>query len=118
MDIVKAERVDKPWGHEEILVKTNKYVMKRITITGGKRMSLQYHEKKEETIFVISGILIVWQSEDMQDHITLDPGNVYHVFPTQIHRFGAPDHTDTVIVECSTPELEDVVRLADDYNRD
>ena len=117
MDIQKVETVDKPWGHEEILIQTNNYVMKRITITRGKRMSLQYHEQKEETIYVISGTLIVWKSEDFYDHITLDSNDVYHVVPRQVHRFGAPDHNDTVILECSTTQLTDVVRLADDFNR-
>ena len=117
MDIVKAKIVSKPWGQEEILIETKKYVMKRITITRGHRMSLQYHKQKEETIYVISGILIIWKSEDFYDHITLCPGSVYHVKPGVIHRFGAPDGEEVVILECSTPELSDVVRLADDYNR-
>ena len=109
---------EKPWGKEELLANTGKYAMKKITIAGGHRMSLQYHQEKEETIFVVSGLLIVWHSEDFYDHITLHPGDVYHVKPGNIHRFGAPDRCDkTVIIECSTCELEDVVRIADDYNR-
>ena len=115
--MVKEKRVDKPWGYEEILKKTNKYVMKRITITRGHRLSLQYHEQKEETIYVISGTLIVWNSEEFYDHITLCPGKVFHVKPTEVHRFGATEQSDVVIIECSTTELDDVVRLADDYNR-
>ena len=115
--MVKAETVHKPWGKEEILIKTEDYVMKRISINAGHRMSLQYHELKEETIYVISGTLIVWKSKDLYDHVTISPGEVYHVKPTEIHRFGALDQSDTVILECSTTELEDVVRLADDYNR-
>lgn len=116
--MAKVEIVDKPWGHEEILKKTNKYVVKRIKITSGHRMSLQYHELKEETIYVISGTLIIWKSIDFNDHITLCPGEVFHVKPTEIHRFGATEQSDVVILECSTIELEDVIRLADDYNRD
>jgi len=115
--MVKAEIVDKPWGHEEILIQTNKYVMKRITITRGHRLSLQYHELKEETIYVLSGTLIVWKSEEFCDHVTLCPGETFHVKPTEVHRFGAPEQSDVIILECSTIELDDVVRLADDYNR-
>jgi mannose-6-phosphate isomerase len=111
------EKTDKPWGHEELLVKTESYAMKKITIDPGHRMSLQYHENKEETIYVISGCLIVWKSEEFLDHITIQPGDVYHVKPKQVHRFGSPDDTNTVVIECSTTELEDVVRLADDYSR-
>ena len=117
MDIAMVKTVDKPWGKEEILAKTDRYVMKRITITGGKRMSLQYHKVKEETIYVVSGLLVVWKSEKFTDRELIYPGETYHVKPRSIHRFGSPDQTDTIIIECSTPELEDVVRLADDYNR-
>ena len=117
MDIRKAETIDKPWGREEILVDTGNYVMKRITIRPGKRMSLQYHDRKEETIYVVSGILIIWKSEEFYDHVALEPNSVYHVQPGTVHRFGSPDGVETVIIECSTCELDDVVRLADDYDR-
>mgnify|MGYP005742526971 FL=1 len=117
MDIVKAETIIKPWGKEEILANTRKYVMKRITINPGSRMSLQYHEIKEETIYVVEGVLINWKTEEMQDHFTLMPGETYHVKPGVVHRFGSPNEMRTVIIECSTTELDDVVRLADDYDR-
>ena len=117
MDIWKASTTNKPWGKEELLIKTDNYAVKRITINAGHRMSLQYHELKEETIYVISGTLVVWSSEDLFDHITLCPGQTYHVKPKEIHRFGATDQNETVILECSTTELKDVVRLADDYSR-
>ena len=113
----KAKTVNKPCGYEEILKKTNKYVVKRITISRGERLSLQYHELKEETVYVLSGTLIVWKSKEFYDHITLCPGEIYHVKPTETHRFGATEQEDVIILECSTPELDDVVRLADDYNR-
>ena len=118
MDIWKASTTNKPWGKEELLIKTDKYAVKRITINAGHRMSLQYHELKEETIYVLEGVLIVWKSEEMQDNFTLMPGETYHVKPGVIHRFGSPEQFDTVVLECSTIELDDVVRLADDYNRD
>ena len=117
MDIWKPSITNKPWGKEELLIKTDKYAVKRITINAGHRMSLQYHELKEETIYVLKGVLIVWKSKEMQDHFTVMPGHTYHVKPGVIHRFGSPEQLDTVILECSTIELDDVVRLADDYNR-
>jgi len=116
--IVKAKITTKPWGSEELIVKTPKYVMKKIVIKSGHRLSLQYHELKEETIFVHKGNLIIWKSKDFYDMITLCPGEVYHVRPGEIHRFGCPDNIEEcILIECSTIELDDVVRLADDYNR-
>ena len=117
MDILKPNTKNKPWGREELLIKRDKYAVKRIFIDAGHRMSLQYHEVKEETIYVLDGVLIIWKSEDFLDHITLCPGDVYHVKPNVVHRFGATEQSDTVILECSTTELDDVVRLADDYSR-
>lgn len=117
MVIQKAEITNKPWGIEELLMKTDNYAVKRITIHPGKRMSLQYHKVKEETIYVLSGALLIWKSEQMQDHIVVLPGNVYHVTPNTVHRFGSVDQFETIILECSTTELQDVVRLADDYDR-
>ena len=105
----------KPWGHEELLALTDTYAMKRMVINPNCRMSLQYHEKKEETIYVVSGCLSLWESKGEKAK-ELFPGDVYHVKPSQIHRFGATDK-QVVLIECSTTELEDVVRLEDDYQR-
>ena len=69
MDIWKPKTTNKPWGKEELLIKTDKYAVKRIKINAGHRMSLQYHELKEETIYVLDGILIVWKSKEMEDLI-------------------------------------------------
>ena len=113
-----AKRVEKPWGFEEIIVNTGTYVLKKITIDSGHRLSLQYHVHKEETVYVLEGTLIVWKSENFRDHETIQPGQVYHVKPGEIHRFGCPENLSRcVLLECSTPELEDVVRISDDYNR-
>ena len=115
---MKGKIVKKPWGREEVLIISPRYVVKKIIINSGHRLSLQYHELKEETIFVHKGILIVWKSDDFHDMVTLCPGEVYHVNPGDVHRFGCPENIDEcVIIECSTPELEDVIRLKDDYNR-
>jgi mannose-6-phosphate isomerase-like protein (cupin superfamily) len=107
--------VKKPWGHEEIWAETPKYVGKYLHIEPGHRLSRQYHEKKEETLRVISGKLLleIGAGSDMiQD--TLSEGDVYHVNPGTVHRFCATTEK-VVLVEVSTPELDDVVRLEDDY---
>jgi len=111
------KKVEKPWGYEEIWAVTGKYVGKRLIILPGHRLSLQYHEKKEETIYVMEGRLRVWESEDDSNFKDLGMGSVYHVKPKQVHRFGSPNGVLTSLIEVSTPELEDVVRLADDYKR-
>ena len=111
--------VQKPWGREEIWAETIDYVAKRMYLNPGQRMSLQYHEIKEETIFVLSGILRIWKSKADQDYIDLGPGESFHVKPLQVHRFGSPKDAKyaTVLMEVSTPHLDDIVRLDDDYNR-
>ena len=114
---MKPKITKKPWGQEELISLTPKYAMKRITIRAGHRLSLQYHQQKEETIYVVSGILLNWQSEDDNDFIVLKKGDIFHCSPKQVHRFGADETEDVILIECSSPELDDVVRLADDYKR-
>ncbi len=111
------ELVIKPWGSEKIWAKTDKYVGKLMTIHAGKRMSLQYHENKEETIYVLSGCLKLWTEKDNENFLVLGPGQTYHVKPGSVHRFGADLTQDVVLIEVSTPELDDVIRLEDDYGR-
>ena len=111
-------KIEKPWGYEEIWAETDKYVGKILTILPGHRLSLQYHEKKEETVYVMSGQLHVWLSEDDSNKLILNQGTVYHVKPNQIHRFGSPKgNVFTRLIEVSTPELDDVIRIKDDYKR-
>lgn len=111
-------KIEKPWGYEEIWAETNSYLGKILTILPGHRLSLQYHEIKEETIYVLSGKLIVWLSEDESNKLILNKGATYHVKPGQVHRFGSPSgNTLTRLIEVSTPENDDVVRLVDDYKR-
>jgi mannose-6-phosphate isomerase-like protein (cupin superfamily) len=109
--------VEKPWGKEEIWAETPKYVGKYLHINPGHRLSRQYHEKKEETVRVLDGELLLEIGDG--DNIVsqrLGLGEVYHVRPGTVHRFCA-DEVKVVIVEVSTPELDDVVRLEDDYKR-
>ncbi len=110
-----AEKIIKPWGYEELLSVTDRYVMKRMVIKPNHRMSLQYHNVKEETVYVVDGLLIV--ETDQEGRTMLTPGCIYHVKPGEIHRFGADRDGPVVLIECSTTELDDVVRLEDDYSR-
>ena len=112
-----AEVILKPWGWEKIWAHTDKYVGKILHINPGHRLSLQYHEVKDETIHVLSGILKVYSTKLQIEH-TMSEGMSWHITPGQIHRFEAPEGGEPVVLlEVSTPELDDVVRLKDDYNR-
>ena len=106
--------VSKPWGHEEIWARTEHYVGKFLYIKDGHRLSRQYHEVKEETVCVLQGVLTV--ETDTGKILHLEAGQTFHVPSTTIHRFGA-HNGDVQLVEVSTPEIEDVVRLEDDYER-
>ena len=112
--------VSKPWGYEEIWAHTDKYVGKILTIKPGHRLSLQYHKVKEETIYVMQGTLTIWKSKNDTDFILCGPGSTYHVKPGSIHRFGAHESEpqEIKILEVSTPEIGDVVRISDDYRRE
>ena len=110
------KKIEKPWGYEEIWAETDKYVGKILTIFPNQRLSLQYHEKKEETIYVLQGRLVIWHSADPNDITHVEEGETFHVKPNTVHRFGSFINT-CKLIEVSTPELDDVVRLEDDYNR-
>lgn len=108
------KKIDKPWGYELLWAQTDKYVGKLLFIRAGERLSKQYHNIKEETIFVLQGILYNY---DENDHISkFYTGDTIHIKPGQVHRFGA-NETNVELIEVSTPELDDVVRLEDDYSR-
>jgi mannose-6-phosphate isomerase-like protein (cupin superfamily) len=112
--------VDKPWGYEHIWAKTDKYVGKLLHINEGERLSLQYHKVKEETIYVLEGVLeLVLEEGSRRDmhSVFLKPGDTFHISPLTIHRFAATQRTDVRLIEVSTTELDDVVRIEDDYSR-
>ena len=114
-----ARRVDKPWGHELIWAETERYVGKIIAINPGKRLSLQYHERKDESVLVTRGTLrLHLEDESGQMQIQdLAPGEHCRVPVGRRHRFEALDEP-VELVEVSTPELDDVVRLEDDFSRE
>jgi len=109
--------VDKPWGHEEIFAHTDRYVGKILCIKAGEALSLQYHRRKEETLRVLDGVveLAAGDGPDRLVKHRLEGGAVFHVSPGTLHRLTAV--TDCRLLEVSTPELDDVVRLDDRYGR-
>ena len=116
-DRESGRRVEKPWGHELIWAHTDRYVGKLIVIEKGKRLSLQKHLKKDESIFVVRGKLRLVLEDDsgkLQD-IDLGPGEHRRIPVGRVHRFVALERVE--LMEVSTPELDDVVRLEDDFGR-
>ena len=113
-----ARRVPKPWGHELIWAHTEQYVGKILVIEAGKRLSLQRHEVKDESIYVLSGRLRLFLEDDGGTVRTdeLGPGDHRRVRTGRIHRYEAIERVE--LLEVSTPELDDVVRLEDDYGRE
>jgi quercetin dioxygenase-like cupin family protein len=109
--------VPKPWGHELIWAHTDKYVGKILHINAGESLSLQYHNVKDETVHLLSGNLIyrVHLKGEMRD-VHLAIGDSFRLTPGTVHQMEAV--TDCDILEVSTPELDDVVRLTDRYGRE
>jgi mannose-6-phosphate isomerase-like protein (cupin superfamily) len=117
MPEVKPVRVEKPWGYELIWARTERYVGKILHIRKGQALSLQYHLRKDETIHVLSGsmrFVTGEEGEELREKV-LGPGDSFHITPLLRHRMVA--ETDCDILEASTPELDDVVRLDDRYGR-
>lgn len=109
--------VDKPWGHELIWARTDRYVGKILHIKAGEALSLQFHRVKDETIMLLSGRMQLVYFSDGEDPRSreLRPREPVHIPPGLRHRMIALEDTD--VLEVSTPELEDVVRLDDRYGR-
>lgn len=113
----EVRRVDKPWGYELIFAETDRYVGKILHVDAGHALSLQYHRVKDETLFVREGSFeLVVEEDGTLVTRTMRAGDSYHMPPGTTHRMIAgPDGCD--ILEVSTPELDDVVRLEDRYGR-
>ena len=110
--------VSKPWGSERIFAANGRYAGKLITIRAGETLSYQYHRVKEETLHVLDGTLgLETEVEGERVLLALQPGETFHVSPGTRHRMFA-DGKDVVVVEVSSPELDDVVRLEDRYGRE
>ena len=113
-----ARRVEKPWGHELIWAHTDRYVGKIIVVEAGRRLSLQRHAVKDESIFVMTGRLRLTLEDETGaiGVMELGPGDHRHVPTGRVHRFEAVERTE--LMEISTPELDDVIRLEDDFGRE
>ena len=113
------KRVEKPWGYELWWARTERYVGKILHLCRGESLSLQYHNVKDETILLQSGRLLFETRSPGQEgdlrRIEMKPGDVFHIPPGTLHRMTGLEDCD--ILEVSTPELEDVVRLEDRYGR-
>ena len=109
-------RIEKPWGYEIHWAKTDRYVGKVIHMEAGHALSLQYHNLKDETILLWSGrLLFELQNERENREWEMKPGERIHISPNVVHRMTAI--TDCDVIEVSTPEIDDVVRLEDRYGR-
>ena len=111
------QRVEKPWGYELIWAKTGDYVGKMLHINKGHKLSLQYHQGKEETIIVQTGKMnFIFENERGEmEEILLTPGEAHHIPTGRKHRMVAVEDCD--VFEVSTPHLDDVIRLEDGYGR-
>jgi mannose-6-phosphate isomerase-like protein (cupin superfamily) len=115
----EPEKVDKPWGHELIWAKTDRYAGKILFVKAGHSLSLQFHKIKDEAWYVLSGraqLELGAVGERMLNNEIVGPGAAFHVQPGTVHRLTAVE--DTTILEVSTPQLDDVVRLEDRYGRE
>jgi quercetin dioxygenase-like cupin family protein len=112
----KPVRVEKPWGHELIWARADQYVGKILHINKGERLSLQFHNIKDETIHLLAGRMKFEIEENGVMVVrTLMAGESYHIAPKTKHRMEAEETCD--VLEASTPHLDDVVRLNDSYGR-
>ena len=112
-----VRRVPKPWGYEIIWAHTDRYVGKVLHINAGHALSVQYHTHKDETVYLLKGEMKYWVKlgDDLED-VRLREGDAFRITPGTVHYMEAV--TDCDILEASTPELDDVVRLEDRYGRE
>ena len=109
-------RVEKPWGYELIWARTDRYVGKVLHVRAGHVLSLQYHNRKDETMHVFRGELILRTGPvEALEERRLRAGESVHIPPGLVHQIEAVEDTD--VLEASTPELDDLVRLQDRYGR-
>ncbi len=116
MKIYQPTRVEKPWGYELIWAHTERYVGKVLHINKGESLSYQYHRIKDESIHLLRGVMeLEVEDKGERKKLRLSPGDCFHMTPQMKHRMLALEDCD--VLEVSTPELNDVVRLEDRYGR-
>jgi quercetin dioxygenase-like cupin family protein len=109
--------IEKPWGSELVIEINDRYMMKKLTMWKGHRCSIQYHNIKRETIYLLSGKLRIYSGpslEGMESRV-YEAHETITIVPGVVHRMEAVE--DSVYLEASTPDMDDVVRLIDDYQR-
>lgn len=111
------QRIEKPWGHEVWWAHTDAYAGKILHVKAGERLSLQYHERKDESCYLLTGRLLLIQGPDAEHLATYEigPGTCWRNTPGTVHTIEALEDAD--ILEASTADLDDVVRLDDRYGR-
>ena len=111
-------RVEKPWGYEIWWAHTDRYAGKILHVNAGHRLSLQYHHEKDESCYLLSGKLLLVHGEtaDSLAETEVSAGHAWRNLPGSVHTIQAIQDAD--VLEVSTPELDDVVRLVDDYGRE
>jgi len=115
----EVRTVQKPWGHETIWAATELYVGKILHVKAGQSLSVQYHNVKDETVYLLSGEMNYWVQMEGSDELRdmrLSTGEAFRITPGTIHYIEAV--TDCDVLEASTPHLDDVVRLKDRYGRE
>jgi mannose-6-phosphate isomerase len=116
---VEVIRVEKPWGHETIWAHSERYVGKILHVNAGHELSVQYHNRKDETVHLLSGQIsyrVRRDGGDALDDVQLRIGESFRITPGTIHQMVAV--TDCDVLEVSTPEVDDIVRLSDKYGRE
>ena len=109
--------IEKPWGHEEIIISAPRYVIKKLFIKAGKSLVKQFHLKKDETIYILSGILhLDFSRESGESNVRkMFEGESWYIAPKTVHKLRASDSGDVILFKVSTPEQEGTVKLFDDY---
>ena len=115
---VKVVKVQKPWGHEMVWAQSDRYVGKVLHINAGHELSVQYHNRKDETVHLLSGEIVyrVKSTSGQLEDVQLKPGESFRITPGTVHQMVAV--TDCEVLEVSTPEVDDIVRLSDKYGRE
>lgn len=115
----EMEIIEKPWGREKILELNDKYCLKILEVDAGKSLSLQFHKLKKETMYCIYGFgeLLAYKIDGEKRSICMMPGRFFTIEPGVIHRLIAGKNSVLSVIEASSPEVSDIVRIEDDYGR-
>lgn len=113
----RQQRVDKPWGHEVWWARSDQYAGKLLVVNAGHKLSVQLHREKDETSYLLSGRMLLWQGPSAEElaEWEIGPGTSWRNEPGVVHTIEALE--DSTVLEVSTPHLDDVVRLSDRYGR-